>query len=484
MEYLEMRIFLENNTSLKLIRKKNFALIFSFLYQEFILNNLNSIRKERLVGKLSSYLDEINYKEDDEELNLLFETRAKSYIESWANEGYLWKGNINGEEFCELTYDSQQIFEWVLEQNKIKDSMSTGFKIKEIFEKINNIIIESETDKEKVLENLLKEKEELEKKVKRIKKSNSKIQSLDSRQIKEKYLNANRLAQELITDFKKVENNFVKIKNKIIEKEVENDYSKGDLVEIFLDEYSNLESSDEAKSFNEFFDFLNSKRRTNEFDDLFEKLITLLEKNNINYESSFLSNFKKPLISSAERVNKRKRQLNSRLAQIIQQGNLKERKDFLNIIREIKKYSIKNKEILNKSNINLEIEFTANIDLPLDKRLTHENSEPIYSEDIIEVSKPDSNGSKMKSFYNKDFVNSKIIRKNIKSFLKINEKTTLGQILEDYPISKGINELLVYFATCREKGFKTTILENQFEEIQIDKKTKFKIEKIIIENGN
>lgn len=475
------------NISLNLLRATNFPLIFCFLGDIFKEKNL--IDKETLINYLGEYFDEIDYDKYSEDEEITFQidkVKSERYINYWIDKSFLCQRTYKGEKCCELTPQTEEVFDWFNDINDKKESSGTGFKIKLIFEELKSLVNKSETNYKDYILTLEKQKDDIIKEIRQIERDPSSLKILDSTELTDGFQYINGLAKRLITDFKTVDQNFVDFRDDIISKETENSYSKGDILGLTLNNISSLDDGPEGKSFNDFQNFIRNPKRKKEFNEILTKLFQILNEKGIDNQDSFLENFESPLYEASIRVGEKKKQLNSRLYLIINASNLKERKEFLDLVRNIKIFAIKNKTLSKNFNFGISMDYKPEFNFNINKDIVLEKYE---LKPLGEPPKPavidETDNKYSKSSIKSTMISSIKLKNNVKELLKKSNTVSLKEVLAQNTLKYGLSEIISYFTLVEDQKFQKSIVEDEFDEIIIDKdkRVKFKVQKLIFKNG-
>ena len=143
----------------------------------------------------------------------------------------------------------------ILEILKDKDFVGAESKFLDIFLKLEDIVNNSIADPESRIKDLKRQKQEIEQEIERINKQGI-VKHYEDYQIKTRIDDVYRLTNELVGDFKEVEDNFREITKNIYEKQAEHSYTKGNLLGYAFDSVDKLKESDQGKSFFSFWHFL------------------------------------------------------------------------------------------------------------------------------------------------------------------------------------------------------------------------------------
>jgi hypothetical protein len=476
--YEQIEIIIKNSPTLKMIRSGNATLIISFLQTQFKETNGQPIPYQNLIQQLADYLD--NYLDnliypDDDGLNLSNSgldslEKAKKYIEQWADEQHRYLSIYTDENSKEVTvvptkYTSR-VFQ-IIELLKERKFVGTESKFKDIFNKLRELIENSIDDPVKKIEELEKQKTEIENEIRRIKQEQT-VKTFENYQIKSRFDDITRLTNELIGDFKEVEDNFKIIVRSIIEKQSDKSLSKGKLLQHTFDSLDELKETDQGKSFYAFWNFLLDDTSQDELKMLVEEVYNILEDRGIEYEDRFLRKTKIILHSSGRKVWDSNNLLADKLTRIIAEKNLEERKkvkETINSIRQLAMQMIDKQPVFDSY---IEIDGNAEINLPMERKLGEEqiisefNEQPKSAENELDW-------KLLRNIANLRYVNRKQLLNNVETLLNEKETVTLSEVLAEFPVTNGLAEILGYISLIQinNKYFlnqeKTEYLKFDFE---------------------
>ena len=470
--YEQIEILIKNSPTLKMIRGGNATLIISFFQAQFKETNEQPIPYNIFIQQLADYLDNLNYQdEEDNDLNnftLDSFNKAKKYIDKWANEQFRYLSIYTDENSKEVmvvpTKYASRVFQ-IMELLKERKFVGTESKFKDIFNKLRELIDNSIDDPAKKIEELEKQKTEIENEIRRIKRE-QKVTTFENYQIKSRFDDITKLTNELIGDFREVEDNFKIIVRNIIEKQTDKSLSKGKLLQYTFDSLDELKDTDQGKSFYAFWNFLLDDASQDELKMLVEKVYNILEDRNIEYHDRFLRRAKIVLHSSGRKVWDSNNLLADKLTRIIAEKNLEERKkarETINSIRQLALQMIDKKQIFDTY---IEIDGEAEIYLPMERKLGEEqilsefNDQPKSAENILDL----ESLSNLTNFKN---VNRKQLLNNIETLLNERDVITLSEVLKEFPATKGLAEILGYISLLQTND-KYILNQNETEYLSFD----------------
>jgi len=307
-----------NSPSVRLLSSgRNPMFIISFFIQIF--SNETILSEEKLLIKLSDFIENKNIETDDEydiKFSDTFYEKAKKYIKKWSDDGFLsnYEGD-KGEFYYELSVHTEKTLRW-LNSLKKKEFVGTESKFKSIFSQLQELVEFTSDDKEQRIAELEKRKLEIERQIQDLEIGEN-IVVFDTYQIKSRLNEITQSAKELVFDFKEVEENFKNITQEIHKKHTDLDFSKGNILAYTFDAIDELKLSEQGKSFYAFWEFLLTKTKQNLWLELIKTLFTAIEKREIEFNDEFLKNLKQYLYKASKKVYDANEKMAEKLSRII-----------------------------------------------------------------------------------------------------------------------------------------------------------------------
>ncbi|WP_113662370.1 DUF3375 domain-containing protein [Pedobacter nanyangensis] len=446
---LKVKSFTETTIPLKLLRARNLPLIITFLYKEFKENEQIAIPYQNLVQKLGDFLDDIEYSDDDDEVKsgkliLDFDEKAKLYINKWIDLHYLRNvmDDANKQPLVLLSKHVEKVFQ-IFELLKEKEFVGTESKFKDIFHKLRDIVENANPDKEQRLAELEKRKQAIEEEIRKIK-IDGYVSTYEDYQIKSRYEEVNRLSNELIGDFKEVEDNFKEITRRIYERQQQADLSKGKLIAETFDALYELRSTHQGKSFYAFWQFMLDDVSQSDFQKLTREVYQVMEDRGIDVPSTSLRKLKTLLHLAARKVLDKNGILADKLSrEIVSKDQLESRKT-RELISRIRQLAVQNSDKSNEALSFLELDGNPLINLPLEKKLGEKpeiNTFLLKPENgVLSLNDLDD----LHKIYNPDLIDKGALLKNIRELLADRPSISLKEVVEQKRLTKGLAELLAY----------------------------------------
>lgn len=467
--YIKAKALIDSAIVIKLLRARNLGLIMSFLHTVFKASDQITINYQQLILRLGDFLEEMEYHDEDDELQtgkliLDYDEKAKLYIDRWIDAHYLRNviDDTTKEPLVLLSKHTEKVFQ-VFEIFKEKEFVSAESKFKDIFSKLKDIIGNANPDKDKKLAELEKQKQQIEDEIRKIK-VDGYVNTYEDFQIKARFEEVNRMANELIGDFKEVEDNFKEITRKIYERQQQSDLSKGKLLAETFDALSELKKTNQGKSFYSFWQFMLDDASQTEFQKLTKELYQVLEDREIETSSRSLRKLKTLLHLAARKVLDKNAVLADKLSrEIIAKDQLEHRKT-RELMSKIRQLAIQRINKTFDRPFYLEIDDSPNIYLPLERRLGEKPEVNIFSTNAEQASHGIAELAELSKIYRSDLVDKRVLLHNIQELLKDKDQVTLQEVVEANGISKGLAEVLAY-VTLVNTSPKFFINENMKESV-------------------
>lgn len=471
---------LNNSPSVKLLKMRSAEFFLAFVTSVF--DEQMAIGEEKLQMLLENRLD--NQREDitDEDINIETlgesnETKAKRLIKEWTDKGLFANyQNEDGEIIYELSSHTSKVIDWVTSLKK-EEYIGTESKFKTLFSQLKDLVEFSNEDREKRLELLRQKKEDIERRIESLE-MGEEIEVYEDYQIEPRYNSLNKLAKELLSDFKEVDDNFKKIIKQIYKRQTENE-GKKDILNYIFDAYAELKDSQQGKSFYAFWEFLLSSELQKEWDELTDLLYKTLDKRNIDSKDKFLKEMKKHLFDAGEKVSKTNDRMSEKLSLIIRNNGNSDTQATKQVINDIKKMLLNTAQNKERNNTSLNYE-VIELNLPTERQLNLTPKQEVEYNNIPTEADLDINElERLDKLYNYHQIDRRILRKRIDIILRENTQTTLAEVIEqNNGIEKGLSELFGYIAILKE--YKTIVSDNRTQEIIFSKNKTITIPEIII----
>lgn len=470
---------IQSSPALQMLRLRNAGWVLPFLYTVFKEQRKMVIKEEQLIPLLAETLSQhTEGTEDLEEARIEFgedeESRSRKYLLNWVQKRILQdfpdtEGNTN----YQLSAYTEKVFQWMQNLQLGQHHVGTESRFKMLFASLRDMVENTEDDREKKLQILKDRRAEIDKEIKAIE-FGTMPQRYNNAQVQERLDLFVKLCYELIGDFREVEDNFKQIHRSIVEQHTKAEQNKGAIVGYAFESYDALRSSNQGKSFYAFWDFLISRSGQEDWRNLTEQLLVLLEERELESDTSFLQNIKSFLLEQGKSVYDANDKMAEKLSRIITEKEIARHRRLRQQISGIKELVF---ELMEEENMNagIAIEEPDDIKINMDRRLVLEEKKQAGSlkQPVAAVEKI-ADIERFNRLLNTAFIDKKILWDKVEQVLQNRQTATLKEIIESTSLQNGLAEVISYYSFLREKAKRTQIIRNATELIPLNAEaTKF-----------
>lgn len=461
MDYDYIKYLRDSHPTVRLLRLDNAPLIISFLFLQFKKNNNIILSSTEVTTRLSDYLYNLRERYGEE----VYPDTAKNYLDRWADYGFLRKyyPSSSDDPLFELTPAAEKAMDWIMDMDR-KEFIGTESRLLKIIGILNEIVHKSSDDPQKRLEELEKQKHEIEKEIEKIKAGI--IEKLNETQIKERFFDVYDTARKLLSDFRQVEYNFRELDHKVRERQLDSTVKKGKLLDDVFESHDYIWNSDQGKSFRAFWEFLMSPQRQDELNELIELVTALPVIQEIKHDD-FVERLKVNLIEAGDKVNKTIHHLVEHLRRFLDDRAILENKRITEIINEIKSLAIEAKENPPKDKGFMLLENRPSVELIMERPLWSPSNNLEIESVLMEEGSADDIDTD--ALYRQIYMDPAELKERIQEALKSQTQITLKQLAEIYPIVKGTSELITYLSIA-SKDSKSFVNDDKKEIINVSNK--------------
>lgn len=438
-DYATLKALRKNHPAWKLLAADHSPFIAAFIQASFIQPNRRHMSRADLASALEDYLFVLRETEGED----AFPRQAEAYLDDWAGEekGWLRKFYPPGsdEVYYDLMPSVEKAVNW-LESLVQRPFIGTESRLMTIFELLRQMVSGTEIDAAVRIQALEQQKEDIETELTRVREG--RLSVLDDTAIKDRFLQINKTARELLSDFREVEYNFRDLDQKVREQIALWEGSKGELLEDFFGERDMISDSDQGKSFNAFWDLLMSPARQEELSDLLYKVFELGAVKALSPDMR-LKRIHYDWLEAGEHTQRTVAKLSGQLRRYLDDQAFLENKRIMQVIQSIESRSVQVKENMPKANFMAIDESAPGIFLPMERPLYKIPIKPVIKETVFL-----GDGSNIPSdmLYGAVFVDRIKLKTIIRNALQTKDHVTLAQILKDHPLEKGLAELVTYLS--------------------------------------
>ncbi|MCD2421880.1 DUF3375 domain-containing protein [Niabella pedocola] len=469
----QIAFLINASPALQMLRLRNAGWVLPFLYSVFKENRRMVVREDQLVPLLAETLGaHADGTEDWEEARIDFgedeESRSRKYLLSWVQKRILQdfpdtEGNTN----YQLSAHTEKVFQWMQNLQLGQHHVGTESRFKMLFSSLRDMVENTEDDRERKLQILKDRKAEIDKEIKALELGVA-PQRYNNAQVQERLDLFIKLCYELIGDFREVEDNFKQIHRSIVEQHTRAEQNKGAIVGFAFESYDALRSSNQGKSFYAFWDFLISRSGQEEWRQLTEQLLSLLDDRQLETDTDFLQNIKSFLLEQGRSVYDANDRMAEKLSRIITEKEIARHRRLRQQIGGIKEliFDLMEEEPVTAG---LVLDEPSDIRMVMDRTLTLEAKKTAGAlkqpaaavEKIADI-------DRFNRLLNTSFIDKKRLWKKVEQVLEHKQTATLKEIIEATQLEHGLAEVISYYSFLKEKSKKVQVVGSAVELIPLN----------------
>ncbi|HEX9514432.1 MAG TPA: DUF3375 domain-containing protein [Puia sp.] len=474
----ELSYLFESAPSVQIIRMRNAQWVIPFLFKAFKTENKLTLPEAALINLLAEELrNHSEGVEDLEEARIEFgedeESRARKYLLNWVQKRLLQDfPDSDAVTQYQLSAHSEKLFQWLQSLEK-KQFVGTESRFRFLFQTLREMVEYTEDDAVKRLEELKNRKAEIDKEVKKIE-MGFKPEIYTNAQLRERLEWFTRLSHELLSDFREVEDNFKYIHRHIVEQHTRAEINKGAIIGYAFEAYDALRKSDQGKSFYAFWDFLVSRAGQEEWRNLTDQLLLLLQDRSIENDGDFVQNIKSLLLQQGRSVYEANDKMAEKLSRIITEKEIARHRRLRQQIGHIKELVFQFMEE-EAPPCGLMLAAHAPIRMSMERKLNlvERQGSQIVKQPANALEKIEDL-ERFGRLLNATHIDKKKLWQKVEQALQAKTTATLSEIIEIAGLDNGVGEVISYFSFLREKASRVQFMQEITELIPLNaEKTQF-----------
>lgn len=436
MDHATLAALRDRHPAWRLLASPHAPLVASFLHQAFVQPNVRLMSEADLVEALEDRLYELRQQGIE-----TYPKPAGEYLNDWAapDKGWLRKFYKPGtdEAQFDLTPATEKAIAWLHSLTE-RPFVGTESRLLTLFSLLEQICSGSESDPIKRVAELRRKRDELDGEIARILAGD--VPLLDDTGIKDRFLQFQQLARELLADFREVEHNFRLLDRKVREKIALWDGAKGALLDEIMGERDAIGDSDQGRSFRAFWDFLMSSQRQEELSQRLEQVLDLPAVTTLAPESR-LRRVHHDWLEAGEHTQRTVAQLSQQLRRFLDDRAMLENRRILDLLRGIETKALALRDNPPTGTVITLEAMAASIELPLERPLFNPSFKPRLNDQIQAGIDDDIDTD---SLFQQIVVDKARLRETLRQALRQVSQISLHDLLQRAPLEQGLAELVAY----------------------------------------
>ena len=449
MKHDELQAILKQAFSVKLLTSPHAPLILSFLDDQFKQAGRAIIPHHELAEALEAGLQAVRQHDARR-----YPGSAPHYLSQWCDDQhrFLRKYYAVGSDdpVYELTSESERALGWVEDLRKAS-FIGTESRFLHILNLLQDIAVHGSTDVTLRLKQLQVQQADLQARIDLLSRTGE-AERYSKTQLQERFEQVNEAARRLLADFREVEENFRDIARAVQEQQFQAGTSKGDILRYVLDTDAALKTSDQGRSFYNFWQFLLSPAKQDELRELLDTVFAIPELMHGEPEQQKVRHLKRHLLEAGSQVVASNRRLMQQLRKILDETYAAEAQRVRDLIAEISQAAMQVASDFPEDETFLQLEGTPAIDMPAERQLWEPASTPRFGDEQPQAGEANLAEANLQMLYNQLYVEEQMLRRHIDTLLEQHPTVTLSDVVAAYPIERGLTEVITYLSIAAKEG--------------------------------
>lgn len=437
MDHTTLATLRDRHPAWRLLASPHAPLVASFLHRVFVTPNVRVMSEADVAEALEDELYSLREQLGAE----AYPKGAQEYLNDWAapDKGWLRKFYKPGtdEAQFDLTPATEKAIAWLVSLTE-RPFVGTESRLLTLFALLEQISAGTEADPAIRIEELRRKRDALDAEIARVLAGD--VALLDDTAVKDRFLQFQQLARELLADFREVEYNFRQLDRKVREKIALWEGAKGALLDEVMGERDAIGDSDQGRSFRAFWDFLMSSRRQDELSARLDQVLDLPAVAALKPDPR-TRRVHHDWLEAGEHTQRTVAQLSQQLRRFLDDRAFLENRRILELLRGIESKALALRGAPLADPFTLIDDMRADVQLPLERPLFSPSVKPRLTELVLDAAEDDIDTGRL---FDQVVVDKSRLRANIHRCLRRVQQITLHDVLQAEPLQQGLAELVAY----------------------------------------
>ncbi len=450
MDYTILTALRDRHPAWRLLASPHAPLVASFLHRVFVAPNVRTMSEADLAEALEDQLFALRELEGPQ----AYPRTAHDYLDDWAgsDKGWLRKFYKAGtdEAQYDLTPATEKAIAWVASLTA-RPFVGTESRLLTLFALLEQIGAGTEADPVKRLAELQEKRAALDAEIAAV--AAGDLPLLDDTAVKDRFLQFQQLARELLADFREVEHNFRQLDRKVREKIALWEGSKGALLDEIMGERDAIGDSDQGRSFRAFWDFLMSSRRQEELSGRLAAVLALPAVAALAPDPR-TRRVHHDWLEAGEQTQRTVAQLSQQLRRFLDDRSFVENRRILELLRAIESKALAVRDAAPSGTVMDIAAMGVQVDLPFERPLFTPSRQPRLAALMLDDGDDDVDTGRL---FEQIVVDKLRLRTTIRRALRRQAQVTLHDLLAAEPLRQGLAELVAYLELAHGSGGADTL---------------------------
>jgi hypothetical protein len=443
LDYRTLEHLRRTNPAWRMLQADHAPMVVSFLNKTFVQPNVRAMAQPELAARLADHLYLLREIEGEE----AYPKRAEQYLDDWASEDKRWLRKYypanSDEPHYDLTPATERAIDWLAGFEE-RQFVAAESRLMMVFDLLAQIVEGTNTDPAARIAELERRKAAIESDIQRARAGDLRL--LDDTQVKDRFLQMAATARGLLSDFRQVEQNFRTLDRAVRERVATWEGGKGALLEEVFSNRDAIASSDQGRSFRAFWDFLMSAERQDQLSSLLEAAFALEAVKELAPDRR-LRRIHYDWLEAGEVAQRTVARLSEQLRRYLDDQAWHENRRIMQLLRGVEKGALTARENPPAGAFMELDEAAPEVDLPLERPLYSPPFKPKVSQLTVDAGDESIEAG---ALFNQIYVDKTVLLARIRQALQTRAQISLADLVEHFPLEKGLAELIAYLSVAAE----------------------------------
>lgn len=387
---------------------------------------------------------------------------AEAYLSAWLSSGYLERSFLadNSEEEYSLSVAATRAIQFI-QTLQDKRTVATESRLSLVINQLNELAEQTETDPDIRISNLLQERERIDAEIEVVR-GGQQTQLPDDRAL-ERVKEIIGLAQELAEDFRYVQDEFQVLNRGFREQIIENEGSRGEVLDKVFAGVDLISESDAGKTFRAFWRLLTDPEQALEFESSLERVLLRdfthkLERR----ERRFLIQLTRVLLDNGGEVHEVFQNFARGLKQFVQSRAYQEQHRLNQLITQVQRQAIALKDRYRPmEEIGLDLNLTSARLRSLSQWIPYDPAVDRVETGIEKAQDADISLESVGELLAQSEIDFRRLHEQIGTLLQTHRQVSVADILDFFPAEQGLGSVIGLLAL----GVKEGMVSEQFDHV-------------------
>lgn len=386
---------------------------------------------------------------------------AQAYVADWLTQGWLERRLPAGasEEVFELTADASNALRYVTTLAKPRVA-ATESRLANVMQQVVRLAEETDANPKTRLARLRAERDRLDKEIAAVERGG--VKTLPDDRAVERAREVIVLAQELAGDFRNVRDAFEGLNRELRQNLVENDGSRGDVLEHLFAGVDVIGASEPGRTFAAFWRLLTDGEQSTELLDALDAVTSRSFASQLEpRERKFLQNLTSTLMAEGSNVHDVLQQFARGLKSFVQSREFQEQRRLHSLLKQAQQAALAAKDFIRPNEaLAYSLTLTSSRIRSVSQWSLYDPTLRLPDSSMADAPESELDLAMVEEMVKQSEIDVRTLKDNVKAMLAEVSQATVGDLLRRFPAEQGFGSVIGYVSLGAKHGEVTTTLES------------------------